>query len=96
MSEYFNKVTTVTVRLTEAELNKLNELTEKQNKNKSDVIRSLIMTWDPNRLSTEILQRIYTVLQVLVGTMKDLVPGKINQEWLNDIIAEAKKRYPID
>lgn len=99
MEVIVNKYSQINVRLNENELNKLNELSIKSNLKKGDFIRNLIMTADSNikdQLSIEILQRIYTVLQVLVGTMKDLLPGKITQEWMNEIIAEAKKRYPID
>lgn len=97
MNDKSNRLTRITIRFNDSEIIKLEELSKKSNMGNADFIRNLIMTADLNikdQLSIEILQRIYTVLQVLVGTMKDLVPGKINQEWLNDIIAEAKKRYP--
>jgi hypothetical protein len=94
-----NKSNTIHCRLNDEELDKLNELSERTNMSKSDLLRNLIMTADSNskdKLSIEILQWQYMIIRFLSGTMKELLPGKITQKWIDGIIAEAKKRYPID
>lgn len=99
MNDNSNRLSRITVRFNEKEMIKLEELSKKSNMGNADFIRNLIMTADSNskdKLSIEILQRIYVLLQINTKIIDKIIPGKVTQEWMDGLIAKSKKRYPTD
>jgi hypothetical protein len=101
------KEKSIYLRLTNDEFKKLDELAKQTKLKKNEVLRNLIMTSGRDNLSMEILQRLYLLIQIVLKvntkneafmqlSFDDKLPESITKEWLNEMIEEAKKRYPND